>query len=262
MAGIAALRTGAGLATLLVPRSLNGVFETLALETMSVPLPETPRGTLAESALETISNHLPGKKGLIIGPGLGTAPETGRLVNRLVQECELPLVIDADGLNSLAGETSVLRHLHTPAILTPHPGEMARLTARTVDEIQQDRVACAREFAQAFNVHVVLKGARTVIAHPDGRVFINPTGNPGMASGGMGDVLAGIIGGWIAQGQPAEAAAHLGVYLHGAAADTLSGTQGPFGYLASDLLACLPHEISTLSEWRPKPPLCLQQVDG
>jgi NAD(P)H-hydrate epimerase len=170
------------------------------------------------------------------------------LFKHLLQENTKPVVIDADGLNVLAGHTEILKDLVTPVVLTPHPGEMARLMKTTAADVQKDRVKCARGFAEKFNVHVVLKGAGTVVAHPDGRVFINPTGNPGMASGGMGDVLTGVIAGFIAQGHSPELSAHAGVYLHGAAADSLSKNKGPFGYLATDVMNTLPETIKELAD--------------
>ena len=156
------------------------------------------------------------------------------------------MVIDADGLNNIAGQTDLLKKLDTPAVLTPHPGEMARLIESTPAAVQQNRLACAREFAVKYGVHVVLKGAATVIAHPDGSAFINPTGNPGMASGGMGDVLTGVLAGFITQGLSPEAAAHAAVYLHGAAADTLANTKGPICYLAGDVMYAIPAEIKKI----------------
>ncbi len=139
-----------------------------------------------------------------------------------------------------------LKNARVPIILTPHPGEMARLLDVTVGKIQQDRITCARSVAVDLKVHIVLKGARTVIAHPDGRIFINATGNAGMASGGMGDVLTGIIAGQIVQGFSPESAAHIGVYLHGAAADSLAQSIGPYGYLAGEVMNAIPAEIKKI----------------
>lgn len=248
MTATSAMRAGAGLVTLGIPVSLNPVLETQVMEAMTDPLPETVKGILGEASFNRIMDLLSDKKCLAIGPGIGTAPETKMLFKRLLQENTKPMVIDADGLNILAGHTEILKDLDTPVVLTPHPGEMARLMRITAADVQEDRIKCARDFAEKFNVHVVLKGARTVVAHPDGKVFINPTGNPGMASGGMGDVLTGIIAGFIAQGHPLELAAHAGVYIHGAAADSLAKNKGPFGYLATDVMNTLPETIKTLSD--------------
>ena len=156
------------------------------------------------------------------------------------------MVVDADGINNLAGQVQILKGTRVPIVLTPHPGEMARLLDVSVGKIQQDRINSARNAAVDLNVHVVLKGARTVIAHPDGRVFINPTGNAGMASGGMGDVLTGIIAGKIVQGFSPESAAHAGVYLHGAAADSLAESMGPYGYLAGEVMNAIPGEFKKI----------------
>lgn len=247
MTTTSAMRSGAGLVTLGIPASLNPVLEAQVIETMTEPLPETVNGILDETSVNRIMDLLSDKKCLAIGPGIGTATGTQKLFKNLLQENTKPVVIDADGLNILAGHIEILKDLDTPVVLTPHPGEMARLIRTTSADVQKDRINCARDFSAKFNVHVVLKGARTVVAHPDGRVFINPTGNPGMASGGMGDVLTGIIAGFIAQGHSPELAAHAGVYLHGAAADSLAKNKGPFGYLATDVMNILPEVIKTLA---------------
>jgi NAD(P)H-hydrate epimerase len=215
---------------------------------MTDPLPETVQGVLGEASFNRIMNLLSDKKCLAIGPGIGTAPETKILFKRLLQENTNPMVIDADGLNILSDHTEILKDLDAPVVLTPHPGEMARLMGTTAADVQKDRIRCARDFSKKYNVHVVLKGAGTIIAHPDGKVFINPTGNPGMASGGMGDVLTGIIAGFMTQGHSPEFAAHAGVYLHGAAADFLAKNTGPFGYLATDVMNALPEMIKKLAD--------------
>jgi NAD(P)H-hydrate epimerase len=243
MTSISALRSGAGLVTLGVAESLNPILEPQILEAMTAPLPEIQPGILGESAFETLDNLMADKKCIVIGPGLGQAKNTKKLIGKIVKAACKPLVIDADGLNSLSAQTRLFKSAGAPIILTPHPGEMARLTGSSVSAVQQDRIKCARNFAVDFNVHVVLKGAHTVIAVPDGRVSINPTGNAGMASGGMGDVLTGVIAGLIAQGLSAADACRAGVYLHGAAADSLSQSIGPYGYLAGEVMAAIPGEI-------------------
>lgn len=248
MTAMAAMRAGAGLVTIGVPKSLNPVIEPMILEAMTCPLPENTEGFLSESSFDAIMHNLAGKKCLAIGPGLGTDSSTKKLVIKILRGSSLPVILDADGLNLLAGETGLLKKLKVPVILTPHPGEMSRLTGKNISQIQEDRISCARDFALEFNVHLVLKGAGTVIAHPDGRVFINPTGNPGMASGGMGDILTGIIAGLVAQGYPAEEAVRIGVYLHGTAGDDLAESMGPFGFLASDVLKSIPAQIGIHSE--------------
>ncbi|MCJ7773070.1 MAG: NAD(P)H-hydrate dehydratase, partial [Desulfobacterales bacterium] len=241
-----AMRSGAGLVTLGIPASLNPILEAQTTEAMTYLLPEDKTGSLSVSSFKSIKNLINGKKCMAIGPGLGNTDGITKLISKIIHECEIPLVIDADGLNCIEGNVNLLKNKKCPIILTPHPGEMAKLTGASIKSIQNDRITSARVFAQKFNVHVVLKGARTVIAHPNGEIFINPTGNPGMASGGMGDVLTGIIGGFVTQGYAPEAATHMGVYLHGASADTLSREYGPVGFLATDIIDALPAEIGKL----------------
>jgi len=245
MTAMSAMRAGAGLVTLGIPKSLNPILETLGIEAMTCPLPETEDGALDESAYEKIMELSKGKQAIAIGPGLGQAEQTRKLIHQIVRTSKIPLVIDADGLNALSSD--ILKERKAKTVLTPHPGEMARLSGMTTSEIQQDRITCARSFASEFNVHLVLKGAGTVVAHPDGRIFINSTGNSGMASGGMGDVLTGVIGGLIAQGMPTEEAARAGVYLHGAAADMIAKKIGAVGFLATEVIAAIPLAMSVFS---------------
>ncbi len=252
MTAMSAMRAGAGLVTLGVPQSINAILESQVLEAMTEPLPDIDQGTLGESVFDTIMKLMAGKQCLALGPGLGQAKETRNLVKRIIQESPVPMVIDADGLNHLAGDTQILQNLNVPVILTPHPGEMARLIQSSAAAVQADRIKSAREFALEFNVHVVLKGAATVIAHPDGSVYLNPTGNPGMAAGGMGDVLTGVIAGLVTQEFSPESATHAGAYLHGAAADTLAQSIGPVGYLAGEVMDAIPGEIKKLVQ--PKTP--------
>lgn len=248
MTATAALRVGAGLATVAAAASLDPVLSALLLEAMTAPLPDEGTGILGPAAVEPLAALARGKACLAVGPGLGTDAGTGDLIRDLVRAAEVPIVIDADGLNHLAGRLDVLDGVRVPIVLTPHPGEMARLTGATVAEVQRDRFECARSLAGRHGVHVVLKGARTVVAHPDGTAVLNPTGNAGMASGGMGDVLTGAIAGLICQGADPGAAAEGAVYLHGAAADRLAETVGPQGYLAGDLLRELPPALARLRQ--------------
>ena len=246
MTSISALRSGAGLATLGIAESLNPVLEPQVLEAMTAPLPETQPGILGESAFGPLSQLMADKKCVAIGPGLGQAKDTKKLVGKIIETAGQPLVVDADGLNCLAGQTGLLKKSGAQIILTPHPGEMARLAGGSVGDVQQDRIKCAREFAVSFNVHLILKGANTVIALPDGRIYINSTGNAGMASGGMGDVLTGVLAGLIAQGLSPEDACRAGVYLHGAAADRLAREIGPRGYLAGEVMDAIPRAIKDI----------------
>ncbi|NOY68317.1 MAG: NAD(P)H-hydrate dehydratase [Deltaproteobacteria bacterium] len=235
LSAIAALRAGAGLVTLAVPDTLAPIIEGLALETMTLALPATADGALSEAGADIILENLNDKQCLALGPGIGTLPETGRMVRRIVENSLSPMVMDADALNLVAQNPKILKNKQAEIVITPHPGEMARLAGTIVADIQADRVGVAKRFAKDFGVCVVLKGARTVIAAPKGDVFINPTGNPGMASAGMGDALTGIIAGIIAQGHDILTAARLGVYIHGAAADILMAETGP-GFLASEVI--------------------------
>ncbi|MFO7460993.1 MAG: NAD(P)H-hydrate dehydratase [Desulfatiglandales bacterium] len=251
LTSLAALRAGAGLVTLGVPRSLNPILESKLTEAMTHPLPETESGTLSLEAEGEILQLLEGKSALAVGPGLSTHKNTVLLVRRLVSLCPVPIVIDADGLNALAGDLAPLHSRQGPAILTPHPGEMARLAGLRNSEVQADRVGLAARFAQDHRCYLVLKGARTILAEPDGRIHVNPTGNPALASGGSGDVLTGLLGGFLARGMPPGKAAMCGVYLHGLSADLLAEEMGKAGVLAGDLTEVIPSLMAAVSarEW-------------
>ncbi len=245
LCGLGALHSGTGLVTLGVPHLLNPIFATRLPEAMTVPLGHSDT-LFSIGDYPAILDLLSGKKSLVLGPGLGTAELTRKLVVRLYQEVKLPMVVDADGLNILASELEEQQMVDVagPRILTPHPGEMARLCRRAVRLIQDDRLHTSlwlsRLSAQDTpEMITVLKGAGTVVADNRGRWAINTSGNPGMGCGGMGDVLAGILGGLLAQGLSCWDAARLGVYVHGRAADLLAA-QRPAGYLASEVAAALP----------------------
>jgi ADP-dependent NAD(P)H-hydrate dehydratase / NAD(P)H-hydrate epimerase len=248
---LGALRAGAGLVTLGIPRSLNGILENKLTEAMTCPLPETEAGTLSAEAKTEIMELIQGKSAVALGPGLSTHEETVRLVRQIVSECPVPLVVDADGVNALAGELGSLRSCKGPVILTPHPGEMGRLAGLTGSDVQADRVGVAERFARDYGCHLVLKGARTLIARPDGRIHLNPTGNPALATGGSGDVLTGLVGGFLARGLLPEKAALCGVYLHGLAGDLLAEAMGQAGVIAGDLPEVIPSLVASLSqgEW-------------
>ncbi|MBC7342430.1 MAG: NAD(P)H-hydrate dehydratase [Clostridia bacterium] len=236
MAGEAALRAGAGMTTAAVPAPLHPILEIKTTEVLTRPLPETPSRGISEQALETILAMASKMSVLAVGPGLGRDPSSQALVRGLVGRAQLPLVIDADGLNALVGHTDVLRQAKMPPVLTPHPGEMARLWGSTTDKVQSNRLEIAENAARAWNAIVVLKGAKTIVAVPGGPTYINPTGNPGMGTAGSGDVLTGAIAAFIAQGlAPAEAAC-LGVFVHGAAGDLMAGRLGQRGLVAGDLM--------------------------
>ncbi len=239
-----ALRVGAGLVTLGTPKSLNSILEVKLTEVMTLPLPETAEGTLALEAkphiIEAVERT---QSALAIGPGLSQHPETVALVHSLIRESDAPTVIDADGINALSKSKEILSSLSPQTVLTPHPGEMARLIGGTVEGLERDRIGIAQRFAQAHHVTLVLKGAPTVIARGNGEVWINSTGNAGMATGGMGDVLTGLIVGLMAQKVSPFDAAVLGVYLHGLAGDIVAESIGMHGLMAGDVLNNLPKAI-------------------
>jgi ADP-dependent NAD(P)H-hydrate dehydratase / NAD(P)H-hydrate epimerase len=247
MTSLAALRAGAGLVTAAVPAPALPVVASFAPEVMTWPLGATPAGAVSSSNLSPsrLAALLAGKSVLAIGPGLGQSAETAKFVTGLLAKTQIPTVIDADALNILAGKTALLAKLakkgKRTVVLTPHPGEMARLAGTTVAEIQANRLESARGFAQRTGVTLVLKGARTLIAHPDGRVAVNTSGNPGMAKGGSGDLLTGLIAGLLAQhpNEP-QRAVEAAVYLHGLAADLAVRESDEHTLLATDCLAHLP----------------------
>jgi len=254
LAAQAAARSGAGLTTLAVPATLQAVLEAQVREAMTAALADTGDGAAALADGAAVNALLADREAVVCGPGMGQAPATRALVAHVVRQCAAPLVLDADGLNAVAGG-ALLRDRPGPTVVTPHPGEMARLQSGDTARVQADRLGAARAFARAERVVVVLKGARTIIASPDGATAICPTGNPGMASGGMGDVLSGVIGALLAQGLAAYDAAALGVFAHGAAGDAVAARQGETGLLASDLLAELPVTLERLqAAARPEAP--------
>jgi NAD(P)H-hydrate epimerase len=236
----AALRMGAGLVTLAIPKSLNPIMEVKLTEVMTEPLPETPKQTLSLRAFNAILRLCENKKAVIIGPGIGTYKETQSLVLKLIKTLDLPIILDADGLTSLAAQPKTLLTKRQPTILTPHPGEMARLIQSTSKEVQENRIVVSRDFSQTHRVYLVLKGHRTLIATPKGEIFINPTGNPGLASGGTGDVLTGMIGGLICQGIDILSSLQISVYLHGLAGDTVAQELGEKSLVATDLIKKIP----------------------
>lgn len=240
MASQAALRTGAGLVTAGVPESLTAAIDAGLMEVMTAPLAETGQSAIALEALPAIENLLGTVSVCAIGPGMSRYPEAGAIVRYILERSGVPLVIDADGLNALENDVAILKDRQVPIVLTPHPGEMARLTGKTIEEIQSQRLETAQTFAQEWGVTLVLKGNKTIIANPAGEVHINISGNPGMATAGSGDVLTGIISGLIAQGLKPQDAAFAGVYLHGCAGDLAAEIKGEQGLIAGDLILCLP----------------------
>ena len=245
LACLGALRAGAGLVTLGIPESLNPIMEVKLTEAMTEPLPEGEPGHLGLPALAPILASLKGKKGMALGPGLSTTEGTRALVKELIKQSpDIPMVIDADGLNILSESPELFSCLSGRTILTPHPGEMARLLKQPIREIQAQRIQAARTFSRKFGLITVLKGARTIIADPEGPVYMNPIAHSVLASGGTGDVLTGLILGFLSQGLPLIKSACLAVFLHGQAGLCLARERGERGILASELLEKIPHLLS------------------
>jgi NAD(P)H-hydrate epimerase len=226
---------------------------------MTEPLAEEKPGFLGISSFEKIERLMEGKKVLALGPGISNHEGATKLVHRIVEESNIPLVIDADGVNALSFDTGPLKRAKVPVILTPHPGEMARLVGLSSKEVQKDRITIARDFAQTHGCYLVLKGMRSLIAEPEGNVFINPTGNAGMASGGMGDVLTGMIPGFIAQSYDIATSIKLAVFMHGLAGDLVAFEKGPVGLIAGDLVNEIPRVLKVFMDG--KLPLSLNSED-
>ncbi len=242
----AAARVGAGLVTLGIPESLNAIMEMKLTEVMTYPLPETGEKTFSAQAITAIEEMLPRMSALAFGPGVGVNPEVTELIEWIIHQADIPVVLDADGVNALAGRASILKEARQPMVLTPHPKELSRLLGIELKAVLDDRLEISRRAAVELNCYLILKGFRTLVADPQGNVFINPTGNPGMATGGTGDVLTGVIGGLLAQGIPTIQALQAGVYLHGFAGDLVREQKGEYGLLATDLIERLPIAIERL----------------
>ncbi len=243
---IGAGRAGAGLVTLFIPDSLNAILEVKLTEAMTLPIAETAYKTPSSAALHQILDFLQGKQALAMGPGISTNEDTAALVRELLENAGCPMVLDADAITAVSEDPAILRKARVPLVLTPHPGEMARICHCTVSDVQRNRLESASKFSSDYGVVLVLKGHRTIIATPDGKLAINSTGNPAMASGGMGDTLTGIIAGLLGQGFDAFKAASLGVYVHGAACDRLFDGVSTRGLLASDMLDEVPGVLGEL----------------
>ncbi|MBI5665755.1 MAG: NAD(P)H-hydrate dehydratase [Nitrospirae bacterium] len=262
MAAKACLRAGAGLVTIGVPETLVNSFQSRVTEEMLLPLPDKGNGTLSIDAAGPVLDFLKkGVKVLAIGPGLSADKEISKLAGILIRESGSPIVIDADGLNAISDQTSALRKSSAPVILTPHPGEMARLLRKGPagsqrsdaasglrEAIEKDRINTALDFARKTKTFLVLKGAPTITATPQGEAFINTTGNPGMATAGTGDVLTGMISAFLAQGMSPANASILGVYLHGLAGDIVAGKKGQRSLIASDIISSLPMAFRSIRD--------------
>jgi hydroxyethylthiazole kinase-like uncharacterized protein yjeF len=246
LCGEASLRSGVGLVTVASPPEAMRAMEAKTREVMLAPLVPGPAVDASDEVFRHVHQLLAGKAAVAIGPGIPRGPGMQAFIGRLVQESTVPLVVDADGLNELAGVPDCCMEASVPILLTPHPGEMATLTGLSVSEVQANRLEVARDFAVKQGVYVALKGAQTVITGPDGKAYINPTGNSGMGSGGTGDVLTGLVGGFLAQHHDPMDALCLGVFVHGLAGDCAAEKHGQRGLLASDLL---PEVGRALKRW-------------
>jgi len=247
LAAMGALRSGAGLVTVATPSSSLSIVASMAAEFMTEPLAESADGFVAPGAIDRLleMDH----DVIACGPGLGRGPGVGEFVRALLDRATVPLVLDADAITVLADDPGrLVGREDRDVIITPHPGEMARLIGSPVEEVQANRIDVAADFATTRRVYVVLKGHRTIIATPDGHVYINPTGNAGMATGGTGDVLTGMIAAWLAQLLDAEAACRLAVFLHGAAGDLAEAEEGQVAMTATDVIACLGEALNRLTK--------------
>jgi NAD(P)H-hydrate epimerase len=243
---VSAMRSGCGLATLIIPRSLNIAMETKLTEVMTLPVDDTPAGTFAYKARKPILDFVKKADAVALGPGISTNADTVKLVRHILPRLGRPCVLDADGINAFAGKSQKIRNPGFPLIITPHAGEAARLFGVDKAKILARPIDFARTAARDLGLVMVLKGAPTVTAGPEGDVFINPTGNQGLATAGSGDVLTGIIAGLLAQGVDALEAAAAGVYVHGCLGDMLFQEYGYFGFLAGDLAEAIPEAIAAL----------------
>jgi NAD(P)H-hydrate epimerase len=250
LTALGALRSGAGLVTVATPKGCLPIIAAMAPEYMTLPLDESEGGHIAAAAVERVLalEH----DVIAAGPGLGTSDSVATFVRALLERASIPLVLDADALNVLARDSAALtgRDGGRAVIITPHPGEMARLVGRSTEEVQANRIDIARNFATGRHLYVILKGHRTLIATPDGKVFINPTGNPGMASGGSGDLLTGMIAAWLGQLLDAEAACKLAVFLHGLAGDLAEADDGELAMTATDIAGHLGDAVLELTARR------------
>ena len=240
LAAKGALRTGAGLVFLGIPQILNQIVETELLEVISKPLNQTKDGCLSLRNYSFIYNFSRKIDALVLGPGLSQNRQTQKLIRRLIKTVKRPLIIDADAINALIGHLTLLP---PRSIITPHPGEFARLLKINVEEIQKKREEIAVDFARRHKLTVVLKGFQTVVSTPQGEIYINKSGNPGMATAGMGDILSGMLGALLARGFSPFKAAKAAVYLHGSAGDLAAREKGEEGMIASDVVEKIPEAI-------------------
>ncbi len=247
LTALGALRTGAGIVTVAVPRSLNAIVEQKLTETITKPLPESDNGFLGRDSLESILESVQKADVIAIGPGMGVSVESETLLKELLPQLKIPVVLDADGLNLLSNiiknDKDFIKKLPKDIILTPHPGEMSRLADMSISDIQENRLKVAEKFSKDWNCNLVLKGAKTIISSPSNRTYLNITGNPGMATGGSGDVLTGIISSFVGQGYNCLTSSAMGVFIHGFAADIAAGVKGEYSLTAGDIVEYLPRVL-------------------
>lgn len=235
-----ALRSGAGLVYLGVPKTLMPSYAAGTIESITIPLEDCGLGYLSKNSIEQIEEQIKAKNVIAIGPGLSNKEDIFDIVEYVINKSDVPLILDADALNSISRDISILGNLKVDTVITPHPGEMARLAGITVEEVQNNRIEVAKDFARKWKVTTVLKGSKTVVANPDGTIYINTLGNPGMATAGAGDVLTGIIAALAGQGIKVSNAAVAGVYIHGLAGDIAACEKGVHSLVAGDIINCLP----------------------
>ena len=243
LAGKAALRCGIGLEKLAVPNSIYPIAAQCVLESVFLPLEENSDGRISRSNIPFLLSEAKNATAVLIGCGLSVCGDTRELVQSFIESCETPMVLDADALNCIAGDPEILKRRKADIIITPHPGEMARLCGSTAKEVNHDRAKTAQSFAENYGVITVLKGAGTIIASPKGRALLNTTGNSGMATGGSGDVLAGMTAALLAQGKDAFDCAAAAVYLHGTAGDLAAERLGRLSMLPSDIISYIPNAL-------------------
>ena len=244
MCSKSAMRSGSGLVTLGIPEGINNAVIKVKLpEVMTLPLPETKKGNISTKAYKSIINFTKKADIIVIGPGLGQEEPTQKLVQKLINKINKPLILDADGLNAISGHLRSIVNKKCAIIMTPHPGEMARLCGKKIEEIQERRQEAARKFAVRYKVTLVLKGHKTIVADFKNKLYINKTGNPGMSTAGSGDVLTGIIASFLGQGLDAFNAAKAAVYIHGLAGDLAAAEKNQLSLIASDIIDKLPEAI-------------------
>ncbi len=246
LSATAAMRVGAGIVRLAAPEGVNGVLESRLTEVITIPLRETKKGYMGIEDIDKVTALLKISNSIAIGPGCGTTLELENLLRNVLELSGIPVVIDADGLNVLAQKIDLLSLSGAPVILTPHPKEFSRLTGLSVEEINSNRIETAVNFAQKWGVFLILKGAKTVVAFPNGEIYINNTGNPGMATAGSGDALTGMLAGFLAQGIVPEKAALAAVYLHGKAGDSAAAEKGEYSMIAGDMVEAIPTVMKEL----------------